>query len=129
MGVTVKVELYPDKIRKLQEISQKAFELTVNAVLTDIQQSQTVPKEHGDLERSGVIDIDVKAMVAHIIFGSTESPQARRLYWNPDYHFRYDKNPNAGGLWMQTYLDGEKKDFVKEEYGTFLKQLGGGLIT
>lgn len=129
MGVAVKVELYPDKIRKLQEISQKAFELTVNAVLIDVQQSQTIPKEHGDLERSGVIDIDVKAMVAHIIFGSAKSPQARRLYWHPEYNFRKDKNMNAGGFWMQTYLDGEKKDFVKEAYGTFLKQLGGGLIT
>lgn len=126
MGVTVKVELYPDKIRKLQEISQKAFELTVNAVLTDVQQSQTVPFNVGTLEDSGFSVIVAEELVARIIF---DTPYARRLYWHPEYNFRKDKNPNAGGLWMQTYLDGEKKDFVKETYGTFLKQLGGGLIT
>jgi len=30
---------------------------------------------------------------------------------------------------MQTYLDGEKQNFVKETYGKFLKQLGDGMIT
>lgn len=126
MGVTVKVELYPDKIRKLQEVAQKAFELTVQAVLTDVQQSQTIPKDKGELERSGFTDIDVKAMVAHIIF---DTPYARRLYWHPEYNFRQDMNPNAGGLWMQTYIDGAKKNFVKDTYGMFLQQLGGGIIT
>lgn len=47
MGTKVKVTLYPNKIRKLQEIAQKAFELTVEAVLSDIRISQTVPKTQG----------------------------------------------------------------------------------
>lgn len=126
MGVSVKVVLYPDKIKKLQEITQKAFELTVKEVLTDIRMSQTVPKNTGELERSGFTEIDVKALVARIIF---DEPYARRLYWHPEYKFRQDKNQYAGGLWMQTYIDGEKKNFVKETYGKFLKLLGGGLIT
>lgn len=126
MGTKVKVTLYPDKIRKLQEIAQKAFELTVEAVLSDIRMSQTVPKNTGELERSGFTEIDVKKMVAKIIF---DEPYARRLYWHPEYDFRQDKNQYAGGLWMQTYIDGEKRHFVKETYGKFLKQLGGGLVT
>ena len=126
MGTKVKVTLYPNKIRKLQEIAQKAFELTVEAVLSDIRMSQTVPKNTGELERSGFVEIDVKKMVAKIIF---DEPYARRLYWHPEYDFRQDKNQYAGGLWMQTYIDGEKRHFVKETYGKFLKQLGGGLVT
>ena len=126
MGTKVKVTLYPDKIRKLQEIAQKAFELTVEVVLSDIRMSQTVPKNTGELERSGFTEIDVKKMVAKIIF---DEPYARRLYWHPEYDFRQDKNQYAGGLWMQTYIDGEKRHFVKETYGKFLKQLGGGLVT
>ena len=126
MGTKVKVALYPNKIRKLQEIAQKAFELTVEAVLSDIRMSQTVPKNTGELERSGFVDIDVKKKVAKIIF---DEPYARRLYWHPEYDFRQDKNQYAGGLWMQTYIDGEKRHFVKETYGKFLKQLGGGLVT
>lgn len=126
MGTKVKVTLYPNKIRKLQEIAQKAFELTVEAVLSDIRMSQTVPKNTGELERSGFTEIDVKKMVARIVF---DTPYARRLYWHPEYDFRQDKNQYAGGLWMQTYIDGDKKHFVKETYGKFLKQLGGGLVT
>lgn len=126
MGVNVKVTLYPDKIKRLQKIVQQAFELTVEAVLTDIRMSQTVPKETGELERSGFPDIDVKNMVAHIVF---DTPYARKMYWHPEYNFRQDKNPYAGGLWMQTYIDGDKRNFVKETYGKFLKQLGGDLIT
>ncbi|MCH1974701.1 minor capsid protein [Muricomes sp. OA1] len=126
MGVKVYIKLYPDRIRKLQEASQRAFELTVQAVLTDVQQSQTIPKNNGELERSGFVETDVKSMVAHIIF---DTPYARRLYWHPEYGFRHDKNQYAGGLWMQTYIDGPKKEFVKDTYGKFLKQLGGGLIT
>ena len=49
MQAKVKITLYPDKIRKLQEIAQKAFELTVDEVLTDIRNSQTVPKNTGEL--------------------------------------------------------------------------------
>lgn len=122
----VKITLYPDKIKKLHEISQKAFELTVKEVLSDIRNSQVVPKNTGELERSGFPDIDVQKMVAKIVF---DTPYARRLYWHPEYNYRQDKNPYAGGLWMQTYIDGEKKNFVKETYSKFLKQLGGGLIT
>lgn len=126
MGTKVKVTLYPNKIRKLQEIAQKAFELTVEAVLSDIRMSQTVPKNTGELERSGFTEIDVNKMVARIVF---DTPYARRLYWHPEYDFRQDKNQYAGGLWMQTYIDGDKRHFVKETYGKFLKQLGGGIIT
>ena len=68
MGTKVKVTLYPNKIRKLQEIAQKAFELTVEAVLSDIRMSQTVPKNTGELERSGFTEIDVNKMVARIVF-------------------------------------------------------------
>ena len=125
MGTKVKVTLYPNKIRKLQEIAQKAYELTVEAVLSDIRMSQTVPKNTGELERSGFVEIDIKKMVAKIIF---DEPYARRLYWHPEYDFRQDKNQYAGGLWMQTYIDGEKRHFVKETYGKFLKQLGGGMV-
>lgn len=126
MNAKVKLRLYPDKIKRLKEIAQKAFELTAEAVLTDIQQSQTIPKNIGELERSGFVKVDITNMVAKIIF---DTVYARRLYWHPEFDFRKDKNPNAGGLWMQTYIDGPKKNFVKETYLAFLKQLGGGLIT
>lgn len=122
---SVKIKIDPHKVTQLKEIIQRAFELTVEATLSDIRMSQTVPKNVGTLEESGYTDIDAKGMVASIVF---DTPYARRLYWHPEYNFRKDKNPNAQGLWMQTYIDGEKKDFVKNTFSRFLQQLGGGII-
>lgn len=120
----VKVQLYPGRIRRIVDASEKAFGLTVQAVLSDIQQSQTMPKNTSELERGGFSEIE--NMVAKIIF---DTPYARRLYWHPEYNFRTDKNQFAGGQWMQPYIDGHKKNFAKETYSKFLKQLGGDLIS
>lgn len=125
MIIKVDIKLYPDKIKKLKEVSQKAFGLTVEAVLSDVRTYQTVPKDTGELERSGFPEIEAKNMVARIIF---DTPYAKKMYWHPEYNFCKDKNQLAGGLWMQTYIDGPKKDFVKNTYKEFLRQLGGGLI-
>lgn len=125
MNIEVKAELYDDKINALEKARQQALEMTVQAVLSDIKTSATVPKDTSALEDSGFTETDVGNMVASIIF---DTPYARRLYWHPEYNFRTDKNPNAGGLWMQPYIDGDKKDFIKNTYKKFLKRLSGGLI-
>lgn len=123
MSVKVTVKLDNAKIARLEEIQKQAFEMTVEAVLSDIKTSAVTPKQTGELERSGFVEI--KDMIASIIF---DTPYARRLYWHPEYNFRHDKNINAQGLWMQAYIDGDKKDFIKETYMKFLKQLSKGLI-
>ena len=123
MSVKVKVTVYPGAIKRLESAKKKAFDATVEAVLADIKASGVVPKDTGALEDSGFTIIE--DMVAYIIF---DIPYARRLYWHPEFNFRTDKNVNAQGLWMQAYIDGEKNSFVKDTYGKFLKQFGGGLI-
>lgn len=125
MGHEINVELYPEKIKQLVDAYKKAFELTVEAVLTDIKTSATVPKQDGTLEGSGFTSVDAEKLVGSIIF---DTPYARRLYWHPEYNFRTDKNVNAGGMWMQTYIDGSKKGFVRDTFGIFLKQCSGGLV-
>lgn len=125
MGFEVKVELYQDKIKTIEEASSRALELTAEAVLTDIKTSQVVPKDNaGTLEDSAFIE--VKDMVARIMF---DTPYARRLYWHPEYNFQTGFNPNAQGLWMHTYLDGDKKQWVIDTFMQFLKVQAGGLIT
>lgn len=123
MSVKVRVTIYPGAIKQLESAKKKAFDATVEAVLADIKTSGVVPKDTGALEDSGYTLIE--DMVAYIIF---DTPYARRLYWHPEFNFRTDKNVNAQGLWMQSYIDGEKNSFVKDTYGKFLKQFGGGLI-
>lgn len=123
MSIKVSIKLYPDKIGVLEKASKQAFEMTVEAVLSDIVASAVVPKDSGVLEESGFTIIN--NMVGKIIF---DTPYARRLYWHPEYKFRHDKNVNAQGKWMETYINGPKKQWIIDTYNKFLKQLSGGII-
>ena len=87
MSVKVIVKLDNAKINSLEGASKQAFEMTVEAILSDIKTSAVVPKETGELERSGFVEIN--DMIASIIF---DTPYARRLYWHPEYNFRTDKS-------------------------------------
>lgn len=126
MGVRVNIELNNANINRLIDYHKKALEMTTEAVLSDIKTSAVVPKDTGELERSGFVDLsEIKNAIARIIF---DTPYARRMYWHPEYNFRTDKNPNAQGLWMEVYLTGDKQQFIKDTYAKFLKMLGKGLI-
>ncbi|MDB2161510.1 hypothetical protein PMX22_17095 [Clostridium butyricum] len=123
MSVKINIKLYPEKIGILEKASKQAFEMTVEAVLSDIVTSAVVPKDTGVLEESGFTVI--KDAVGQIIF---DTPYARRLYWHPEYNFRHDKNVNAQGKWMETYINGPKKQWIIDTYNKFLKQLSKGVI-
>lgn len=126
MMVDVKVILDPSKVSQLRKIQEQALEMTAEAVLTDIKTRAVVPKETGELERSGHVDVsEIKRGVAYIVF---DTPYARRLYFHPEYNFRTDKNPNARGKWMEDYHAGDRRQWVIETFGKFVKQLSGGLI-
>lgn len=126
MGIKVNIELNNTNINRLIESHKKALEMTIEAILSDIKTSAVVPKDTGELERSGFVDLsDIKNAIVKIVF---DTPYARRLYWHPEYNFRQDKNANAQGKWMEAYLTGDKQQFIKDTYSMFLKQLSKGLI-
>ncbi len=126
MGIRVSVKIDNTKIKKLIEAHKKALEMTADAVLSDIKTSAVVPKDTSMLEDSAFVDkSELMNSIARIVF---DTPYARRLYWHPEYNFRHDKNPNAKGKWMDDYLYGEKKEFIKDTYSKFFKMLSKGLI-
>lgn len=126
MRVKVKIKLNNSAIGTLEKAQRQAIEMTMEALKTDIVTSAVVPKNTGELERSGFVDTSrLHDMVVSIVF---DTPYARRLYWHPEYSFRHDKNVNAQGKWMQSYIDGDKKDFIKDTYFKFFKQLSKGLV-
>ncbi|MBU3226803.1 minor capsid protein [Clostridium algidicarnis] len=126
MNIKVDVKLDNAKLNQLVQAQKQTLEMTTEALKTDIVTSAVVPKQTGELERSGFVDItQLDNGKTSIIF---DTPYARRLYWHPEYNFRRDKNINAQGKWMQSYEDGEKKDFAKDTYMIFLKQFSKGLI-
>lgn len=126
MNVRVDIKLNNAKINILIEAHKKSLEMTTEAVLSDIRTSAVVPKDTGELERSGFVDLSgIKNSIARVVF---DTPYARRLYWHPEYNFRKDKNANAQGKWMESYLTGDKQKFIKDTYSMFFKQLSKGLI-
>lgn len=126
MKVTAKVTLNQSALKLLVQAQQAALEMTAEAVKTDIVTSQVVPKQTGELERSGFVDTSLlKQMKVRLVY---DTPYARRLYWHPEYKFRKDKNMNAQGKWMEDYQTGEKQEFVRKAFAAFLKQRSKGLI-
>ena len=113
-------------IKKLEQAQKRALLLTAEALLTEVVSMQVVPKQTGELERSGFInESQLEKLVISLVF---DTPYARRLYWHPEYNFRKDKNPNAQGRWLEVFITGEKKDWVKNTFIKFFRQEAKGLI-
>lgn len=126
MKAKVTIKLDRTKINTLINARNKALEQTTEAILSDIKTSAVVPKDTGELERSSFVDLSrIDSGVTSIIF---DTPYARRLYWHPEYNFRKDKNMNAQGKWMQSYIDGDNKEFVTDTYKHFFKMFSKGVI-
>ena len=126
MKAKVTIKLDRTKINTLINSRNKALEQTTEAILSDIKTSAVVPKDTGEIERSGVVDLSkLDDGITSINF---DIPYARRLYWHPEYNFRQDKNTNAQGKWMQSYINGDNKEFVTDTYKHFFKMFSKGVI-
>lgn len=81
---------------------QNAVEDAINAGQKQLDQEVLkgsnffIPKETGELEKSGVRHSQIGK--GRIVW---DTPYARRLYYNPQYNFSTDTNPNAQGLWFE----------------------------
>lgn len=123
MKVKVDVELNQANIKKIQDAMVKALPGTLDAMVTEINNAQIVPKETGNLEESVVTGAE-----NGVGYVSYNTPYARRLYYHPEYNFRQDKNPNAQGRWMDDFIHGRKKNWLTITFGKLLKLYSGGVI-
>lgn len=118
MKVTSKVY-----VGKVKEIDNKAIQClveTAKILKYDLEQSQTMPFDTGALQnRSTFVDSsDMNKGQVRIV---TDAPYARRLYYHPEYNFRQDRNANAGGMWFEPYISGNKKDFAKNTFAKLMR--------
>lgn len=121
----IKVKLNPDVMAKLNSAADRAMELTAQFILSDIVSRAVVPKDTGELERTGFVD-KVNGMVYKIMF---DTPYARRWYFNLDgAKFQKTKNAYAQDHWMDYYLDGDGKQFVVDTFVKFWQEESGGII-
>lgn len=114
------------KLKQLSESQIKAVILTAESVKTEVMNAGVVPKQTGELERSGHVDETLarKGRVKLVY----DTPYARRLYWHPEFDFRQDKNANAQGKWLEPWVNGDKKDFAKKTFRELYRRLNRGTI-
>lgn len=79
------------KTKKSKDLAQFALD---QQVLKD--SNYYAPEDIKTLQRSALLHSRIGQ--GHIQW---KTPYARRLYYNPQYNFSKDKNPNAQGLWFE----------------------------
>lgn len=110
MGVSI--ELDYRAIQGVENAIRTSAQEAVEAVMSDLVNSETMPFDTGDMQNNQTF-IDTDENRVSIVTGS---PQARRLYYHPEYNFQRGKNKNAGALWLEPYINGDKKDLLLDEY-------------
>lgn len=114
----IKLELDAAAIKRLEAAAVTAAGKTGEAVLAEIRSAQVMPFDNGTMQNTDTYATetyrDGEAVCVDII---TDSPQARRLYYHPEYDFQTVNNPNAGGMWYEPWLSGEtEEDFAEETF-------------
>ena len=66
------------------------------------------PEDSTTLQKSALTSSDVGSGKI-----AWNTPYARKLYYNPEYNFSTDKNPNAQGLWFEAAKAVKKKAWEK----------------
>ncbi|WP_050698037.1 hypothetical protein [Anaeromassilibacillus senegalensis] len=112
-------------IARLGEAAERAARMAIDALKTDVVSAQVMPYDMGDMQDTQTF-VDVIREGDRILATlTTGAPQARRLYYHPEYNFQKGNNPNAGGLWLQPWLNGEKKSFVQDAFAEFYRKEAG----
>lgn len=134
MKITSKV--FPKEIRKIDDKAFLALIETADALHSDVVQSQTMPMDTGALQNRGGgtnakgenvngTNLDIQQNIIFkkykVVKVVSEAPYARRLYFHPEYNFSKDRNANAGGLWFDPYVSGNKKDFVPNTFARLMR--------
>ncbi|WP_258875342.1 minor capsid protein [Paenibacillus sp. VMFN-D1] len=113
-------------LRQLSNTQIRALVMTADAVKTEVMNAAVVPKQTGELERSGHIDDSlVQKGRVKLVY---DTPYARRLYWHPEYSFRQDKNANARGRWLDDWITGSNSTFAKKAFQELYRRLNRGTI-
>ena len=120
----VKTKMNAAALSTLSTAQRQALEMTGQQVLNDLRNSQTMPFDTGNMQNDQTFVDDSKSSQGHVSI-VTDAPQARRLYFHPEYNFSTTENPNAQGRWLETWISGDKKDFCKDTFNALYKQIGG----
>lgn len=116
----ITVSLDKKAISRLEKAAHDAAAASMEALRTDLVQSQTMPFDTGNMQNNDTFAERTENGAVLV----TGSPQARRLYYHPEYNFQ-KKNVNAGAYWLEPYISGEKKEILPDAFVRIFKEKTG----
>lgn len=113
------------RIRELTEAQITALEQTGEYLHTEVVQAQVMPFDTGNLQNESTFVDTSKSSSGKVTLVSS-TPYARRMYFHPEYDFKTNENPNAGGEWLEDWLPGgSKQDDCKKAFKQIYKRITG----
>lgn len=109
----VKVQL-GDVAGEIERRKQKAQAILDEQILKD-------SNYYAPLDTSELINSSLRMSLIGQGVLTWATPYARRLYYNPQYNFQKDRNPNAGGLWFER----AKASHLNEWIDITAREMGG----
>lgn len=123
--VSSKLVLDMAALGALDKIALAALEMTAEAVHTEVVNAGVMPFDTGNMQNAQTY-VDTTDLPNGHVSLVTGSPQARRLYFHPEYNFQTVNNAHAGGLWYSAWIDGPYSDFSQKTFSALMAQMGGG---
>lgn len=131
MRIAAKIKINPSFNKKIEEEIEEAIRLTMENFKTEVIDSQTMPRDNGNMEDDTFIKCESKSryIAGHLI---TDKPYARYQYYGvtkptdeiPSRPLNYQtvNNPNARSKWLEEYEDGE---WLNERFNENLRNVRG----
>lgn len=125
MSDYAKMEIDYGVLRNLDKATIRALEDTADAVHTEVVQAQVIPRDIGHMQNDQTF-VDMSHSAEGHVEIVTNAPQARQLYYHPEYNFQTKANPNAKGKWFEDWeYGGENGRFAPEAFAKFYKRYSG----
>lgn len=137
MKVNSKFTINKIRLKQLSTAAVRSLEQTAEALKTEVQQAQVIPRDTGNLQGEA-FSIDRKDSQQGKVRLVHSAPYSRRVYFNPDgmkFHRvkwkssdgkEHDGNPNARDHWYEDWLPGgSKQDFCAKAFKRFYRRNAG----
>lgn len=119
-----KLKFYPGSIKRLDKEVVQSLELTAEELQTRVINSARMPFDTGTMQNEQMY-VDGSMASQGQVSLVVNAPQARRLYFHPEYDFQTIKNSKAGGLWFEDFLPGgSRSKEIAQVYSKILKRRG-----
>ena len=123
MGVEIKLDY--GAIAGWEKAAERAAKMTIDAVKADVVTAQVMPFDTGTMQNTDTFVDESRESDVIVASINTDAPQARRLYYHPEYNFQTVNNPNARGEWLEPWLEGDRSEFAEETFREFFKKEAG----